>query len=82
MSFVGDLPLQALDSEAGPGSWSSSASMYRFVWAVKRRCLSYSALHAVLGRAALAMWIGGLDFRDFREGASLGTPIGDERMLD
>jgi len=34
------------------------------------------------GRPALALWIGGLDLRDFREGGSPGAPSGDKRMLD
>ena len=81
MSSAGDLPLPALVSEVGPGSWSSSDTLCRFVWDVKRQCLSQSALHAVLGRAALALWISGLDLRDFRESGSLGASSGDEDML-
>ena len=82
MSSASGLPLPVLVSKAGPGSWASRDSLYQFVWAVKRCYLSYSALHAVPDRAALAMWIGGLDLRDFREGVSPGAPSGDERMLD
>ena len=44
--------------------------------------MSQSALHAVTGRAALALWIGGLDLRDFKKnGSSVASP-GDEGMLD
>ena len=81
-SSAGGLPLPVLGFEAGRGSWASSNSLYRFVWAMKRSCLSHSALQADPGRAALALWIGGLDLRDFREGGSLGAPNGDERTLD
>jgi hypothetical protein len=48
--------------------------------------LSSSALRAVIGRAALAIWLGGLELRDF--GVSLdsleppGAPNVDEMMLD
>ncbi len=82
MSSVGGLPLVALVFKSGRGSWTSIASLYTFVWAVKRRCLSSSVLHAIPGRAALAMWLGGMDLRDFEEGGSLSAPIGDEIMLD
>ena len=41
-----------------------------------------SALHAVLGRAPLALWINGLDLRDFRESGSRVASIDDEGMLD
>jgi len=44
--------------------------------------LSQSALHAVPGRAALALWIRGLDLRDFRESGSRVASIDDEGMLD
>ncbi len=82
MSSAGDCPLPHLITEDGPGSWSSSAALYRFVSAVKRGCLSETALYAVLGRAALALRIVGLDLRDFMEsGSNVGSP-GDEGMLD
>ncbi len=82
MASPGDCPLPHRFTEDGPGSWSSNAALYRFVWAVKRGCLSQSALHAVLGRAALALWIGGLDLRDFKENGSSVASSGDEGMLD
>jgi len=56
--------------------------LYRFVWVVKRRYLSQSALHAVPGRAALALWISELDLRDFRESESRVASIDDEGMMD
>ena len=49
---------------------------------MKRSCLSYSALHAVHGRPALALWIHGLNLRDFREDGSPSALSGDERMLE
>jgi len=68
--------------EDGPGSWSSSAALYRFVWAVKRGCLSRTALQADPGRAALVVWIDRLELREFMErGSNVGSP-GDEGMLD
>ena len=82
ISSASGLLLPVFVSEACRGSWAASNSLYRFVWAVKRSCLSWSALHAVPGRAALALWLGGLDVRDFSEGESPGAPSGDERMLD
>ena len=82
MSSASGLPLSVIVSEAGGGSWASSNYLYRFVWTVKRSFLSCSAHHAVPGRAALALWIGGLDHRDFIEGGSLGALSGDERMMD
>jgi len=82
MASAGDRPLTALVSEVGSGSWSSNAALYRFVWVVKRRCLSESALHAVHGRAALALWICGLDLRNFREDGSRVASNDDEGMLD
>ena len=82
MSSVGDCSFPHHITEDGPGSWSSSAAMYRFVWAVKRGCLSRTALHAVPGRAAIALWIVGLDLRDFMGSGSNGGSPGDEGMLD
>ena len=82
MSPAGGLPPPDHVAEADRGSLTSSASLYRFVWAVKRCCLSSSVLRAVLGRATLAVWLGGLDLRDFREGESPDAPSNDERMLD
>ena len=82
MTSAGDCPLPALVSEIGPRSWSSSAALYRFVWVVKHKCLSQSALHAVPGRAALVLWISGLVLRDFRECGSRVASIDDEGMLD
>ena len=82
MSLAGGARLQVLVLEAGRDSWASSNSFYRFVWAVKRGCLSRFALHAFPDRAALALWIRGLDLRNFREGGSPGALSGDERMLD
>ena len=82
MASAGESPLPHLIAEDDPGSWSSSVALYRLVWVVKRDCLSHSALHAVHGRAALALWIGGLELRDFKEnGSSVASP-GDEGMLD
>ena len=82
MASTGDCPLPALVSEVGPWSWSSIASLYRFVWAVKWQCLSHSVLHAVSGRAALASWISGLDLREFRESGSRVFSSDDEGLLD
>ncbi len=82
MSSAGDWSLPPLITEDGPGSWSSSAALYRFVWVVKRGCISQTALHAVPGRAALALWIGGLDLRDFSDSVSRNGSLGDEGMLD
>jgi hypothetical protein len=82
MSSAGDCHLPHLITEDGPGAWSSSATLYRFVWVVKRGCMSQTALHAILGRAALVLWIVGLDLRDFKEsGSKVGSP-GEEGMLD
>ena len=81
MSSEGDCPFTHQVTE-DPGSWSSSVALYRFVWAVRRGCLSRTVLHAVPGRAALALWIVGLDLRDFTESESnVGSP-GDDGMLD
>ena len=52
-----------------------------FHFSVKRQCLSQAVLHAVPGRTALALWIRGLDLRDFREIDSRVTS-NDEGMLD
>ena len=82
MTSAGDCPLPRVITEDGPGSWSSSVALYRFVWVVRRDCLSQSALHAVPGRAALALWIGGLDLRDFRESGSRVASNGDDGMMD
>jgi len=82
MASASDCSLPALVSEFGPGSRASSAALYRFVWDVKRQCLSQSALHAVLGRAALALWISGLYLRDFRERGSRVASGDDEGMLE
>ena len=82
MSSAEGLPrLPVHVAEVDRGSWPSISSLYRFVWAVKRCCLSSSVFQSVSGRYALAMWLGGLDLRDFGEGESLNAPIGDERML-
>ena len=82
MGSAGGFLLPDLVSDVGHGSWTSSAALYRFVWAVKRHCLLETVLHAVLGRAALASWIGGMDLRDFRESRSRVANIDDERLLD
>ena len=82
MASAGDCPLSVFVSKVGPGSWSSSAALYRFVWDVKRQLLTQSALHAVLGRAALAVWISGLYLRYFCERGSLVASNDDEGMLD
>ena len=82
MSSAGGLPLPRHSTDGGPGSWSSSAALYRFVWAVKRGCLSQTALHAVPGRATLALWIIGLDLRDFTDSGYNVISPGDEGMLD
>ena len=82
MSSAGESSLPHLFVEDDPGSWLSSAALYGFVWAVKRDCLSPSALHAVPGRAALALWIGGLELRDFKENGFRVASPGDEGMLD
>ena len=81
LASTGECPLPALISEIGPGSWSSNAALYRFVWVVKRQCLSKSALHAVHGRAALALWISELDLRDFRVSGSRVASNDNEGML-
>ena len=82
MASAGDCPLPSLISEVGIGSWSSGAALYQFAWVVKRQCLSQSALHAVPSRAALALWIGGLNLRDFREIGSRVASNDDEGMLN
>ena len=82
MTSAGDLSLPAPVSEVGPVSWSSSAALCWFVWVVKRDCLPPAALRAVPGRAALALWISGLNLRDFREIGSSGASSDDEGMLD
>ena len=82
MGLAGDCPLPVLVSEVGLGCWTASAALYRFVWAVKRMCLSKIVLHAVPGRAALALWISGLDLHDFRESGSCVASRDDEGMLD
>ncbi len=65
MGSSGDCPLSVPIVEVGPGSWTSSTALYRFVWAARRLCLSQAALHAVPGRVALALWIGGLEISEF-----------------
>jgi len=82
MASAGDRPFLVLGKKVGPGSWASSASLYRFVWVAERRCMSQSALHAVPGRAALALWISGLDLRDFRESGPRVASSDGEGMLD
>ena len=82
MSSAGGLPLPVHVAEVDRDSWTSSASLYISVWAVKRWCLSSSVVQAVPSRAALAMWLDGMDLREFGEGESPGAPSGDERMLD
>ncbi len=82
MGSAGDCPLQVLVSEVGLGSSTASAALYRSVWVVKRQCLSEAALHALLGRAALALWISGLDLHDFRESGSCVASRDDEGLLD
>ena len=76
------LPLLVLVGHDVRSSWTSCASLHRFVWAVKRCGLSSSALQAVPGRAALAVWLGKLDLRSWGEEDSPGVPIADEEMLD
>ena len=82
MSPAGGLPLPVQVTEADRVSWTSNASLYGFVWAVKRCCMSSSVLHDVHGRAALAVWLGGLLLRGFGEGESPDAPNANERMLD
>ncbi len=82
MSSAGDCPLPVLGFGVGPGSWTSSAALYRFVWAVKRQCLTETALHVVLGRATLALWISGLELSEFGESGSCDSAPGDEGMLE
>ncbi len=43
--------------------------------------MSQSALHANLGRVALALWISGLDLRDFRESGSRVASNDDKGRL-
>ena len=73
-------------AEVDRGSWTANVSLYRLVWAVRRCCLSSSVVQAVLGRVALAIWVGGLELREFRVGAealeSHDAPSVDERMFD
>jgi hypothetical protein len=45
-------------------------------------CLTEAALLAVLGRAALALWIGGLELSEFGESGSCEFSLGDEGVLD
>jgi len=82
MSPAGCLPLPVHGAEVYQGSLTCIASLYKFVWAVNRCCLSSSVLHAVLGRAVLAVWLGGLDLHDFGEIESPDAPSGDEKMMD
>ena len=86
MSTAGGLPLPVPAAEVDRGSWTSCVSLYRFVWAVRRCCLSSCVLQAVSGRAALATWVSGLELREFRVGAealeSPDAPSADERMMD
>jgi hypothetical protein len=58
MSSAEDPSLPVHAAEDVRGSWTSCALLHRFAWAVKRCGLSSSALQAVLGRAALAVWLG------------------------
>ena len=44
-------------------------------------CLSEAALHAVPGRAALALWICGLEISEFEESGFCMSTSGDERTL-
>ena len=86
MTTVGGLPLQVHVAEVDRGSRTSIVTLYRFVWAVRRCCLSSSVLRAVPGGAALAIWLGGLELHEFGVGLgsleSPGAPTIDERMLD
>ena len=82
MGATVDCPLPFTVTEVGPGSWASSAALYRFVWAVRRQCLSESVLNAVPGRAALALWISGLDLPEFGGSGSCVASRDDERLLD
>jgi len=82
MSPAGVLPLPVQVTKVDRGSWTSGVSLYIIRWAVKRCCLPYSILRVVPDRAALAVWLGGLDLCDFGAGESPGAPSADERMLD
>ena len=82
MSSTGGVPSPRPSLGGVPGTWSSSAALYRFVWAAKRDCLSQAALLAVLGREALASWVIGLELRDFSDVGSNVSSFGDEDMLD
>ena len=82
MGSSGDCPLPVPIVEVGPGSLTSSTALYRFVWVARRLCLFEAALHVVPGRAALALWIGGLEISEFGESGFCVTTSGDERMLD
>ena len=80
----GLLPVPVAEAELG--SSTANASLNRFVWAARRCFLSSSVLQVVPGRAALAVWVVGLELREFRVGVegveSPDAPSVDERMLD
>jgi hypothetical protein len=82
MSSAEDPSLPAHAAEDVRGSWTSCATLHRFAWAVRRRGLSSSALQAVPGWAALAVWFGKLDLRNWGEVASPVATSADEGMLD
>ncbi len=82
MGSAGDCALPVPGSEVGPGFWTSCAALYRFVWAVRRQCLTEAALLAVPGRATLALWVGGLELSEFGESGSCDSSLGDEGVLD
>jgi hypothetical protein len=85
MTTAGGLLLPVHVAEVDRESWTSSVTLYRFVCPVRRCCLSSSALRAVLGRATLAIWLGGLKLREFGVGSesleSPGSFIDDKRIL-
>ena len=78
------LPLHAPVAAEQLGSWTSSVSLYGFVWAVKHSCLSPASLNASLdpGRAALSVWVLGLNIRDFGGSGPPGSLRSDEEFLD
>jgi len=81
LSFAGGLSLDVEVAKVVWGSWTTCASLHIFAWVVRRCGLSASALQAVLGRAALSVWLSKLEIRVGGEGDPSDAPNADEGML-
>jgi len=81
MSLAGDLPLSGRAAESIRVSWTSCVNLHKSAWAMAHDGLPSSALQALPGRTALAVWWSKLDIRVCGEGSSLDVPSVDEGML-